>query len=209
MEKKYVSVDIESSGTTPGKYSMLSLGACVVGEAEKQFYRELKPISKIFMPGAMAVACLGLKCLEAVKHKAEYDPKCVLFKPEMVLDLMEQECEEPGKAMNDFRSWVLEVTKGYRPVIAARPTIYDGMFVAWYFDNFCDYENPFGHSGEDINSMYRGLMRDTKTNIDAIKLEPGVKHTHNALEDAVEQALKFEHVLLMMKKSGEHLKPLL
>jgi len=202
MEKKYISVDVESSGLTPGKYSMLSLGACVVGDTEKQFYRELKPISKIFMPGAMAVACLGLKCLEAVKHKAEYGPKCVLFKPELVLDLMEQDCEEPGKTMNDFRNWILEATKGYRPVIAARPTIYDGMFVAWYFDNFCEEDNPFGHSGEDINSMYRGLMRNVNTNINSIKLD-GRKHTHNALDDAVEQALKFEKVLELLKQKKD------
>jgi hypothetical protein len=29
-EKKYVSVDVESSGLTPGKYSCLSIGACIV-----------------------------------------------------------------------------------------------------------------------------------------------------------------------------------
>jgi len=31
MDKKYVSFDVEASGRSPGKYSMLSLGACIVG----------------------------------------------------------------------------------------------------------------------------------------------------------------------------------
>jgi len=200
MAKKYISVDIEASGKTPGKYSMLSLGACVVGDTSKQFYRELKPISEKFMPDAMPVACLGLKCLEGLQHKPEYNPTNKLFKPALVLKVLKKEGEEPRKVMTAFRDWIMEVTKGYRPVIAARPTIFDGMFVAWYFDNFCDSDNPFGHSGEDINSMYRGLMRDEYTSIDAIKLEAKVKHTHNALEDAVEQALKFEKVLDLMKR---------
>jgi hypothetical protein len=34
MKRKYISVDIESTGRTPGKYSMIALGAAVVGEIE-------------------------------------------------------------------------------------------------------------------------------------------------------------------------------
>ena len=51
----YFSVDIEIAGPIPGKYSMLSLGACVVGMPDKSFYVELKPISKEFIPEAIKV----------------------------------------------------------------------------------------------------------------------------------------------------------
>jgi len=44
------SVDIESSGPIPGEYSMLSIGACVVGNTKDSFYAELKPISKSLSP---------------------------------------------------------------------------------------------------------------------------------------------------------------
>jgi hypothetical protein len=35
--EQYYSVDVESSGPIPGKYSMLSLGACLVGQASHFF----------------------------------------------------------------------------------------------------------------------------------------------------------------------------
>jgi hypothetical protein len=49
----YVSVDIECSGPIPAEYSMLSLGACVVGNEENNnnkendytFYIEIQPLS--------------------------------------------------------------------------------------------------------------------------------------------------------------------
>ena len=40
LPKKYISFDVEASGLIPGKYSMLSIGACVVGDISKQFYKE-------------------------------------------------------------------------------------------------------------------------------------------------------------------------
>ena len=41
----YISVDIEAAGPVPVEYSMLSIGACVVGSPEVSFYIELKPIN--------------------------------------------------------------------------------------------------------------------------------------------------------------------
>ena len=60
MDKKYISVDIEASGWTPGKYSMLSLGACLVGNTDVQFYRELKPLNRNYVLEAMKVRSLRL-----------------------------------------------------------------------------------------------------------------------------------------------------
>jgi hypothetical protein len=44
--ERYFSVDIESSGPIPGKYSMLSLGACAVDDPDVAFYVEFKPTSQ-------------------------------------------------------------------------------------------------------------------------------------------------------------------
>jgi hypothetical protein len=41
MDEKYNSVDIEAAGPIPPTYSMLSLGACVVGDEQTTFYTEL------------------------------------------------------------------------------------------------------------------------------------------------------------------------
>jgi hypothetical protein len=62
--ERYFSVDIESSGPIPGRYSMLSLGACVVGNPGESFYVELKPISADFVPEALKVSGLDLAVLE-------------------------------------------------------------------------------------------------------------------------------------------------
>ncbi|MBN2458744.1 hypothetical protein JXB28_00520 [Candidatus Woesearchaeota archaeon] len=203
MQKKYISADIETSGSTPGNYSMLSLGACVVGDVSQRFYRELKPICRNYSTEAMKVACQGLRCLEPLQKEKQYDSKSRFFNPARVLQVLDDHGETPKRAMNDFREWVLQHTQGYRPVLAAKPVVFDGMFIAWYFDTFCQEKNPFGHSGEDMSSVYSGFMGDVNVNLSSVKLNPPIRHTHNALEDAVEQALKFEKVLGMMREKKE------
>lgn len=207
MEKKYISVDVETSGATPGKYSMLSLGACVVGDTSKQFYRELQPINMNYDSEAMKIACLGLDCLKQLSYRKEHDPKMSEFDPIGILEILDNTGQNSRKVMADFNDWILSVTQGCRPVLAARPTMFDGMFVAWYFDNFFG-KNPFGHSGEDINSMYRGVAGNIYTNIDRIKIDTSKLQAHNALDDAIEQALKLEQILILMEKSRKHAKPL-
>ena len=51
----YISVDIEASGPVPGKYSMLSVGACLVEDPTKDFYCEIKPISSEYVEEALKV----------------------------------------------------------------------------------------------------------------------------------------------------------
>lgn len=48
----YISVDIECSGPIPGEYSMLSLGACVVGYEDNKnndytLYLEIQPLRQL------------------------------------------------------------------------------------------------------------------------------------------------------------------
>jgi hypothetical protein len=194
MEKKYISFDIEASGPTPGRYSMLSLGACVVGDTSKQFYREIKPISQNFIVEAMQVSSKGLRCLDELKHLDEYNFESDMFNPLKVLEVLYKKGEEPGKVMGDYADWVREHTAGFRPIEAAAPIKFDSMFSTWYFDNFYDGENPLGYSGEDINSMYRGVVGDINAHIEQLGLR-GEDLPHNALEDAIIQAREFEEVL--------------
>jgi ribonuclease T len=199
MDKKYISFDIEASGKTPGKYSMISLGACVVGDTAVQFYKEIKPISRNLIVPAMQVSVKGLRCLDNLKHQDEFNPKSDKFNPYKVLEVLYEKGEEPEKVMEEYTDWVKEVTKGFKPVEAAAPIKFDGMFTAWYFDNFYEEENPFGHSGEDINSMYRGVTKNKKAHIAQLGLR-GDDLPHNALEDAIIQAKEFEMVLELLQK---------
>lgn len=69
MAEMYVSVDIEASGPVPCLYSMLALGACVVGDTTKTFYRELKPLHDDFIPEAIAVPMFSDEVMSLAKKR--------------------------------------------------------------------------------------------------------------------------------------------
>lgn len=170
LTEKYISVDIEASGPIPGEYSMLSVGACVVGDLETNFYAEIKPLNGHFIQRAMEVNGLSLKEL-------------------MITG------EEPAAAMARFKSW-LESWCGeqYKPVFIGFNATFDWSFVNWYFVKFLG-KNPFGISGLDIKAYYMGKISCTwrETNKREVKRAYPVNlpHTHNALDDAKEQAALF------------------
>jgi DNA polymerase III epsilon subunit-like protein len=175
--ERYFSVDIESSGPTPGKYSMLSLGACVVGKPDEAFYVELKPISKEFIPDALKVSGFDL-------------------------DRLEKEGKSPREAMTAFRSWVEKVAADHKAVFVGFNACYDWQFVNWYLESFTG-GNPFGFGGIDIKSYFMGLSgvswaKTTSSQLPS-EFQPDVPQTHNALEDARAQASIFQKLLLKMR----------
>lgn len=169
-----ISVDIEASGPIPGEYSMLSLGACVVGNALENFYVELKPITRNYDAEALAVAHLDL-------------------------DELEQHGVDPAIAMHNFDQWIAHVTPpDHLPVFVAYPLAFDWMFVAYYFHRFLK-RNPFGVSGVDVKSFYAGMTGKPFILSGKHEMEPeyfaDVPLTHNAREDAIVQAELFERLL--------------
>ena len=170
----YISVDIEASGPVPGEYSMLSLGACVVGETTENFYVEIKPITHNYQPEALAVAGFDL-------------------------DDLTRRGVEPARAMAQFEEWLARVTpRGQQPIFVAYPLAFDWMFVAYYFHRFLD-RNPFGISGVDVKSFYAGMMGTLWTASSKEDMEPefsaDMPLTHNAREDAIVQGELFARLL--------------
>jgi ribonuclease T len=174
MKKEcYISVDIESSGPIPGKYSMLSLGACVVGNPKEGFYVELKPISQEFIPDALRVSGFDLATLE-------------------------REGKAPLDAMKGFRAWVEKAAGDRKAIFVGFNACYDWQFVNWYLESFTG-GNPFGFGGIDIKSYYMGKSglpwsKTTSSQL-PIEFQPDTAQTHNALEDARAQASIFEKLL--------------
>ena len=169
----YISVDIEASGPIPGKYSMLSVGACLVGRNDVSYYQELKPLNLNFVPEALAVASLSLEHLV-------------------------QTGARPRDAMVTFRDWVADASKDQAPVFVGFNAVFDWSFVNWYFHEFLG-RNPFGFGGVDIKSYYMGLAgatwaRSTSGQLPA-EFQPDHGQTHNALDDARSQAEIFERLL--------------
>jgi DNA polymerase III epsilon subunit-like protein len=172
-QEAYISVDIEASGPIPSKYSMLSIGACLVGDHEKEFYQELKPLNSNFDPEALRVSSLSLNALQT--HGAT-----------------------PTDAMNSFRDWVSDVCHGKTPVFVGFNAVFDWSFINWYFHEFLG-SNPFGHGAIDIKSYYMGLWKTTWADTSSSRLnanfQPHQQKTHNALDDAKSQAEIFERLL--------------
>lgn len=173
LKATYISVDIETSGPIPGEYNMLSVGACKVGDVDKNFYVELKPISEKFTDEAIRVCGLDMQALK-------------------------EEGVEPQQAMNRFAQWVENVADGTKPIFVGFNAGFDWSFVNYYFVRFLG-KNPFGISCIDIKSVWFGEKKCAwaQTSKKDIKraLALDIPHTHNALDDAKEQAMIFEKIL--------------
>ncbi|AZQ38463.1 exonuclease [Streptomyces cyaneochromogenes] len=181
----YISVDIEADGPIPGPYSMLSMGAAVAGvqdadgftpadPEQRTFYRELRPISEEFVPEALAVSGLDRERLRT-------------------------EGTEPAAALTEFTAWVREVSAGAQPVMAGYPASYDWTFLYWYLIRFTG-ASPFGHSGcLDMKTLYAtkaGLpLRAVAKGTMPRELLSRRRHTHHALDDAIEQAELFANLM--------------
>ncbi|KIF05276.1 exonuclease [Streptomyces sp. RSD-27] len=184
----YVSVDVEADGAVPGPFSMSSFGMAVAGvrdgdgfrvldPAERTFYAELKPISDAFEPEALAVGGLDR-------------------------ELLVREGREPREAMNAAARWIAGVAEelGAGPVFVAYPLGYDWMWIYWYFMRFADGGSPFGHSRcLDLKSLY-AAKADVRIGESTKRLMPGHllsdrPHTHNALDDAIEQGELFQNLM--------------
>ncbi|MFJ6895776.1 3'-5' exoribonuclease domain-containing protein [Streptomyces hokutonensis] len=181
----YISVDIEADGPIPGPYSMLSLGAAVAGtqdadgftaaDPERQsFYRELRPIGEEFVPEALAVSGLDR-------------------------DRLLSDGAEPTAALAEFSTWVREVAVGAQPVMCGYPASYDWMFLYWYLIRFTG-ASPFGHSGcLDMKTLYatkaRLPLRAVAKGTMPRELLSRRRHTHHALDDAIEQAELFANLM--------------
>ncbi|SRR6266568_214792 len=171
--ERYFSVDVESSGPIPSEYSMLSIGACVVGNPTECFYAELKPISEKFVPAALEVSGLDL-------------------------DKLRRNGEPPEQTMKSFRAWIEKAAGPCKPVFVGFNACYDWQFVNWYLERFAG-GNPFGFAGLDIKSYYMGFSgkhwSETTSGQLPPEFQPDQPQTHNALDDARAQASIFAKLL--------------
>ncbi len=101
--------------------------------------------------------------------------------------------------MEEAARWVREVAGDHRPVLVAYPVAFDWAFLYWYFERFAPSGSPFGYSAcLDIRTLYQaaaGTVHDTsgKAHMPS-QLLPAHPHTHNALDDAIEQGELFANV---------------
>jgi hypothetical protein len=181
----FISADIETDGPIPGDFSMLSFGLCLAGcfdgarferfrpSPENSFYAELRPVSAHFQPEALQVNGLDRRRLA-------------------------REGADPSEAMAAAADWIAGVARGARPVLVAYPVAFDWAFLYWYFVRYTG-DSPFGFSScLDIRTLYqaRALTPFDVSSKGSMPrwLLPEQEHTHNAADDALEQAELFNNL---------------
>jgi DNA polymerase III epsilon subunit-like protein len=170
----YISIDVETAGPNPGGYAMLSIGACTLTQPVETFYVEIQPDKEAFSPEALQVSGLDMNKLK--EHGAP-----------------------PEQAMRQFADWVSEITPAdHRPVFVAFNAPFDWMFVSDYFHRYLG-RNPFGHSALDMKTLFMGLrgVSWSETGFENATKHFNINHplTHNALQDARDQAELFRKML--------------
>ena len=101
--------------------------------------------------------------------------------------------------MYQFSQWVNRVIpKGIQPIFVAFNAPFDWMFINDYFHRFSGH-NPFGHKALDIKAFYMGLhgvpWNETGIEDVAQKYHEKIDLSHNALQDALDQARIFNKML--------------
>ena len=174
----YVSTDVETDGPIPGVNSMLSFGSAA--------YLANKTLISTFtanletLPGAVANANT-MAWWQTQKEAWEACRK----------DLQKAEI-----AMKTYLNWL----KGLpgKPVFVSYPVAFDFMFVYWYLIKFTG-ESPFSHSALDIKTYAMAMLKknyrdSTKRNMPKTWFDR-LPHTHQALDDAIEQGALFCNML--------------
>jgi hypothetical protein len=184
-EDVYFSADVETDGTIPGPFSLLSFALVYAGrfdgekfqspkKYDQTFYCEMKPISNDFDQEALQVNGLDRQRLS-------------------------REGQDPASAMTEATRWVRKMAGGSRPVLVAFPLSFDWTWLYWYFVRFSQDGSPFNHSScFDIKTAFavKAQVPIAQAGRSTIGLEFRSKraHTHNALDDAIEQAEIFAKV---------------
>ena len=169
-----ISVDVETAGPNPGQYSLLAIGACTLEDPQQTFYVELQPVNGNLTPESYAIHGLSLEVLE-------------------------EKGLPPAEAMASFAAWLEEMNPpGAKAVCVAFNAPFDWMFLCDYFHRFLG-RNPFGHTALDVKAYYMGLTGSTwaETSMTHIarRYLGNRPLTHNALQDAIDQAEIFLKIL--------------
>jgi hypothetical protein len=181
----YFSADVETDGPIPGPFSMLSFALVPAGTFDgstfarppnysETFYAELKPISETFELDALRVNGLDRERLA-------------------------REGLEPGNAMTAAAEWIRKQSHGKRPVLVAYPLSFDWTWLYWYFVRFGSHGSPFEHSRcFDLKTAFAvkahlPIAAAGRSKVPE-ELRGSHRHTHHALDDAIEQAELFANL---------------
>lgn len=147
----YIMVDVEADGPCPGIYSMIEVAAIDCFDPSIRFTAQFCPITGTSSKEALA----------SIKRTRE--------------DILKYPAAFHG--MRAFADWMKQFK---RPMFISDNNGFDWQFVNYYFWKFTN-GNPFGHSSTNMNSVFKGFMRDMTVNAKHMRK---TRHDHTALNDA-------------------------
>lgn len=184
MSETYVSTDVETDGPIPGPHSMLSFGSAAY-TADKQLIGTFEA-NLITLP------------------KAKGHPETMKWwgtQPEAWAE-HRKNLQQPEKAMADYAKWLGKLPG--RPVFVGYPAGFDFIFIYWYLIKFVG-KSPFSFSALDVKSFAMAVLhtdyRDTTKHSMPKSWFDGRKHTHKALDDAIEQGALFCNMLAYSRRT--------
>lgn len=179
----YISTDIETDGPIPGPHSMLSLASAA--------YLEDKTL--------VSTWSANMELLEG----ATGHPDTMRWwetQPE-AWQACRADLRAPHAAMQSYVAWIKGLSG--KPVFVAYPAGFDWTFVYWYLVKFTG-ASPFSHSALDIKTMAM-LLLDCPYREAVKKRMPRAwfdehRHTHIALDDAIEQGALFCNMMRVWRE---------
>ena len=175
LKEIYISTDIETDGPIPGPNSMLSFASAAFtadGEMIDTFEANLELLDG-----------------------AQQDPKTMQWwasQPEAYKACREN-LEYPEVAMQKYVEWLKSLNA--KTVFVGYPATFDFMFVYWYLIKFTG-KSPFSFSAIDMKTYAMAILgtefrKTAKKTMPKIWFSSSKKHTHIALDDAIEQGELF------------------
>lgn len=186
MGEIYISVDVETDGPIPGQNSMLSIGAAAF--LEDRTMVDTFSANLHTMVGAVT------------------DPDTMKWwgtQPD-AWAACHEDLEDPVHATVRFKDWVIATAGDRKPVFVGYPAGFDFLFVYWYLMR-CARQSPFSFSALDIKTYAMAILgcgyRDVSKQTMKRFKEPGLLHTHVAVDDAIEQGYLFLNLLKARKEA--------
>ena len=191
----YIANDVEAAGSRLGLHSNLSLGACPIiaknlsfSECDKKgliFYAELKTDAVQYEMASMRIGCSQLVCLEKIKKEnSRYDPNSHDFKPKLVLEYMQDICEDPGSVMRRFGDWIEKLSCNGKVVGVLDTVFFDSGHLNLFFGKHGLGRSPFGWKGLDLASLYKGYTQRSGAKLEELGVVDMRTKPHRADQDA-------------------------
>lgn len=180
----FISTDVEADGKVPTRNSMLSFGSAAY-DINKNLLGTFSVNLEEFPGASPDPLTMSEFWNKNPDNSAAYAET-------------RKNLKNPKIAMQEYKQWIESLGSNY--VFVGYPAPYDFMWISFYFLYFLG-ESPFNHSRcLDAKSFAMATLKKEKLSYATKRNMPrnwfdNIKHTHVAVDDAVEQGALFINML--------------